>query len=428
MTQDTQPDTGPDQEDLPLLTAPHEGIPTVTADPAGLAALARRFAAGTGPLSVDTERAQGFRYSGRAYLIQVRREGAGTALIDPIPLAGDPGFAAFREGVGDAEWIIHAASQDLPCLVDLGLRPTKLFDTELAARLLGHARVGLGPLVEELLGVRLLKEHSAADWSTRPLPTDWLAYAALDVELLVELRDLLAAELVAAGKQDWAAQESAWWLEWADRGPQPRVDPWRRTSGMHLVRSGLGAAIVRELWQTRDEIGRRLDRAPSRILNDHAITDLAHVVRNGPLVPSRDLLHGVAMFNRREARRQESSWLEALARVAAMAKTDYPPAHTPPNGPPPPRTWGQKDPAAAARWEAVRGPLNDLAEQLHLPPENLISPDPLRRVLWQPAGTDAEVLDAQLAAMDVRPWQRELTVPVILSGVLADPPGQGEPH
>ena len=173
-----------------------------------------RLAAGNGPVAVDAERAHGFRYSQRAYLIQLRRAGAGTHLIDPIAFAPreerDPAdLSALGAAIADAEWVIHAASQDLTCLYEVGMVPQTLFDTELAGRLLGYPRVALGTMVEELLGIRLLKEHSASDWSTRPLPAEWLTYAALDVELLLELRDLLAGQLQQSGKWEWAQQEFA---------------------------------------------------------------------------------------------------------------------------------------------------------------------------------------------------------------------------
>ena len=117
------------------------------------------------------------------------------------------GLAKLGELLATDEWILHAATQDLACLAEVGLVPTKLFDTELGSRLAGLPRVGLGAVVAELLGLHLAKEHSAADWSTRPIPQDWLVYAALDVELLPDLRDALAAVLETAGKTQIAEQE-----------------------------------------------------------------------------------------------------------------------------------------------------------------------------------------------------------------------------
>ncbi len=250
---------------VPLLE-PREGIPPVTASPQDLAAVVAAFAAGTGPVAVDAERASGYRYGQRAYLVQLRRAGAGTALIDPIA-CGD--LSALGDVLADAEWVLHAATQDLPCLYEIGMRPTRLFDTELAGRLAGFARVGLGPMVENVLGFALEKGHSAVDWSTRPLPDPWLRYAALDVELLVDLRDALEEELREQGKLDWALQEFA--AIAAAPPPAPRVDPWRRTSGMHKVRRRRQLGAVRELWTARDEIAQGRDVSPGRVLTDAAI-------------------------------------------------------------------------------------------------------------------------------------------------------------
>ncbi len=206
--------------------------------------------------------------------MQLRRSGAGTALIDPIPLAD---LSTLDEAIADAEWVLHAASQDLPCLAEVGLRPRRLFDTELAARLAGFERVGLAALTEQLLGYRLEKHHSAADWSSRPLPESWLTYAALDVEMLTDLRDVLAAELARQGKQEWAAEEFAALVLWGTRPPRVRAEPWRRTSGIHRVRGPRAQARVRALWYARDQIAVRRDTAPGRVLPDSAIIAAAEL-------------------------------------------------------------------------------------------------------------------------------------------------------
>ena len=190
--------------DVVAYTSPRDGLPPVTDSPEALQDAARALASGKGPVSIDAERASGFRYGQSAYLIQLRRAGSGTILIDPLATGDLDPLARALDG---PEWILHAADQDLPCLADLGLVPSALFDTELAARLLGRDHVGLGAVTEETLGLRLAKDHAAADWSIRPLPVSWLIYAALDVELLADLREALSTELVAAGKSEWAAQE-----------------------------------------------------------------------------------------------------------------------------------------------------------------------------------------------------------------------------
>ena len=406
--------------EVPILDAPRDGVPEVVDTPEGLDELVRAFAGGTGPVAVDTERAQGYRYSGRAYLLQFRRQGAGTALVDPIPLIAGPGLSGIQASLDDAEWIIHAATQDLPCLVEAGLLPRRMFDTELAARLLGYPRVALGTLVEQLLGLRLLKEHSAADWSTRPLPKEWLAYAALDVELLMDLRDILSDELREAGKEEWAEQEFSYLLGQAALPVVPRVDPWRRTSGIHAVRNPRALAVVRELWTARDELARSLDKAPGRILGDEGIATVAMGIKEGSADVDHRALQAIPRFNRREAKRYRQTWLDAIQRALQLPQRELPPLYLPTDGPPPPRTWSSRDPQAAKRWEAVRPLLADLADTLKLPVENLAPPDPIRRVLWTPQGTDEASIRSQLAGLGVRPWQVDLVGPPMAAALIVD--------
>jgi len=400
-----------------LVSAPADGIPPVIDSPGALDRAIAVLSAGTGPLAVDTERAQSFRYSAKAYLIQLRRAGAGTFLIDPVALEGGrerADLSALAEATADAEWIIHAAQQDLPCLAEVDLLPERVFDTELAGRLLGLPRVSLSALAERALGKTLAKEHSAADWSKRPLPEGWLSYAALDVELLVDLRDWVASELEAAGKTEWARQEFAFLVGTAADAPVRREDPWRRTSGIHDLRTPAQLAVVRELWQTRDEIARRADRAPGRVLPDSAISELAARVGPQRSALGRADMQAVRGFSWRIAARYESSFLSALDRVAALTRSDLPPVSLTPDGPPPTRTWAKRFPEAFARWNRVRPATIALAEQLHLPVENLVPPDAIRRLAWEPpADADAEAVDAFLADRLVRQWQRELVVPLV---------------
>jgi ribonuclease D len=407
----TEPDLDQETE---LLTAPIEGVPPIVTTPEGLQEASAALRAGTGPVAVDAERAHGFRYSQRAYLIQLRRAGSGTHLVDPIAFGQPADLSALGAAVSDAEWVIHAANQDLRCLYEVGLIPTTLFDTELAARLLGYPRVALGTMLEELLGVRLLKEHSASDWSRRPLPEEWLIYAALDVELLIELRDRLATKLLETGKWQWAEQEFAALVASAGVGPEPRRDPWRRTSGIHHVHTRRGLAYVAELWYARDAVAQRLDKAPSKILPDAAITELAAHKH-----PDRTTLRKISAFSRRQARRAEAAWLTALDVVAEMPDGALPPMHIPNDGPPQSRMWPAKNPGAAARLAAVRAALLTIAERYELPMENLITPDHLRRLAWRPPSPLTEdSVDQTLASLGARQWQRELTVAAITKAMI----------
>ncbi|WP_030680776.1 ribonuclease D [Streptomyces rimosus] len=398
---DSPPDTRP--APVPLLE-PREGTPPVTATAEELAEVVAAFAAGTGPVAVDAERASGYRYGQRAYLVQLRRDGAGSVLIDPV---GCPDLSALGEAIGDAEWVLHAATQDLPCLRDIGMVPSRLFDTELAGRLAGFARVGLGAMVENVLGYALEKGHSAVDWSTRPLPEPWLRYAALDVELLVDLRDALEDELARQGKLEWARQEFAA-IAAAPPAP-PRKDPWRRTSGMHKVRRRRQMAVVRELWTTRDQVAQRRDISPGKVLGDAAIIEAAL-----NLPPNTHALATLAGFGHRMGRRQLEQWQAAVDRARALPESELPQPGQPLNGPPPPRSWADKDPAAAARLAAARTAVTALAEDLNLPQENLITPDTVRRLCWEPpAEPTGEAVAAVLAGHGARPWQIEQVTPIL---------------
>ncbi|QOV43584.1 ribonuclease D [Streptomyces chromofuscus] len=396
---------------IPLLE-PREGIPPVVADEAALAEVITAFAAGSGPVAVDAERASGYRYGQRAYLVQLRRQGAGTALIDPVAC---PDLSALGEALSGVEWVLHAATQDLPCLREIGMMPTRLFDTELAGRLSGFPRVGLGAMVENVLGFVLEKGHSAVDWSTRPLPEPWLRYAALDVELLVDLRDALEKELDRQGKLEWALQEFD--AIAAAPPPEPRKDPWRRTSGMHKVRRRRQLAVVRELWETRDRIAQRRDVSPGKVLSDTAIVEAALALPG--TVHALSALNG---FGHRMGRRQLEQWQAAVDRAKALPESQLPQPGQPVAGPPPPRAWADKDPAAAARLSAARAGVSALAEELGLPQENLITPDTVRRVCWEPPSADVAAVAGVLRGYGARDWQVELVAPVLVRALSAKAP------
>ncbi|MCW2715183.1 MAG: ribonuclease [Frankiales bacterium] len=399
-----------------LLLAPREGVPPVTTTAAGLRELVERFAAGTGPVAVDAERASGYRYSQRAYLVQLRRRGAGSALIDPI---GCPDLSELSTALQDDEWVLHAASQDLACLAEVGFVPSRVFDTELAGRLAGFERVGLGAMVEKVLGLRLEKGHSAADWSTRPLPDSWLVYAALDVEVLLELRDALEAELRDQGKLELAHEE----FEAVRRAlpPAPRVDPWRRTSGMHRLRSRRQLAAVQAMWEARDAMARRRDIAPGRILPDAAIVA---AVTAAPT--SAGALLELPVFGGRSTRRHVDVWFGALQAASALPEDRLPLPLPQGDGPPAANRWAERDPVAAKRLARVRAVVIDLAAELRLPQENLVQPEALRRLAWTPPAPDGgdptpeSVADA-LRRHGAREWQvRAVAAP--LAAVLPDPP------
>ena len=390
-----------------------EALPTATLAAAAvvidtreqyLEAVARLSSAG-GPVAVDAERASGFRYSQRAYLIQVFRRGAGTFLFDP-PAIGS--FAELQAAIGDTEWVLHAASQDLPCLREVGLEPGSLFDTELGARLAGLPRVGLGAVVEETLGLHLAKEHSAADWSTRPLPASWLTYAALDVELLLDVRDGIFERLESAGKLDLARQEFDAVL--AREVPEAKAEPWRRLSGLHTVRGQRALAVARELWLARDAYAREVDTAAGRLLPDGSI-----IVAARTTLASKRELAALKSFSGRASRSQLDRWWAAIE--AGLATDDLPAFRSGDDSIPPPRAWADRNPEADRRLRAIKPRLQVIADGLELPLENLLTPEHVRRIAWNPpTSIDLSAVAEALMALGARPWQVDATAQAIVEG------------
>ncbi|WP_336991590.1 HRDC domain-containing protein [Leucobacter sp. VD1] len=372
-------------------------------DDAGLERAAEALAAADGPVGVDAERASGFRYGSDAYLVQMFRRGTRPFLFDPTEIES---FAPLAEAITDEEWILHAASQDIPCLSALGLSPTRLFDTELAARLLGYERVGLGAIVESLLGISLEKAHSAADWSQRPLPEPWLEYAALDVALLPDLRDAVAADLEAQGKSEFARQEFEAVRTRPDKPRSP--EPWRKLSGGHSLRSPRSLAIARELWLARDELARERDVAPGRLIPDASLVAAASANPR-----SKGGLARLQTFRGRASRTEIDRWWRAILR--GKTTEDLPgPKPRDPDSVPHHRGWSQRHPEAAARLTAARTALEAEAERQRIPIENLLTPDTLRRVVWSPPGDrSADAVALRLKELGARDWQIGITAPII---------------
>lgn len=380
----------------PLL-APAAGTPAVIETEASFKLALAELAKGTGPFAVDAERASGYKYSARAYLIQIKRNSGGLHLIDPIPFGPDHQlFIELNELLNTDEVILHASTQDLPCLRELGINPKLLFDTELGGRIAGLPRVGLGPLLEAHLGVLLAKEHSAVDWSVRPLPLDWLNYAALDVELLIELRNTIAQLLLAAKKLPWAEAEFAAILA-APPNP-PRVDPWRRTSGMHKIRKRNQLAIIRALWNVRNQIAESLDVSPGKLLNDNAIVELAM----NPPANKREFDKVLRPIGLRARWRENLDiWLAAIASAVALPESDYPEMRAAGDSMPPTKIWKERFPEKYAPFTHARAAVELRAGELNIPVENLISPEVIRKLVWK-LSTDVAKDALELGA---RPWQ-----------------------
>jgi ribonuclease D len=410
------------EEELPAATpllSPADGVPDVIDTEEEFDRALTELAGGHGPFAFDAERASGYKYSARAYLIQIKREGGGLHLIDPIPFG--PNHRVFRDLntlIHDVEVILHASTQDLPCLRELGIHPNKLFDTELGGRIAGLPRVGLGPLLESLMGVALAKEHSAVDWSTRPLPHDWLNYAALDVELLIELRDKVYHLLLEAGKWGWAEEDFVSII--SAPPPAPRIDPWRRTSGMHKIKKRQHMAVVREIWLARDQIASELDISPGRLLSDTAITEIASVSDKDPITNRKHLEKILRPLGLR-ARWLENAptWIRCINDAIALPEDQWPEARTKSDSMPPIKIWRERFPERYAPLSHARHNVQLRADELSIPSENLITPELVRRICWQPP--DGPVRDA-LVAMGARRWQAEITAPILESALLEREP------
>jgi ribonuclease D len=319
-------------------------------------------------------------------------------LFDP-PAIGS--FEELHAEIGAEEWILHAASQDLACLREVGLDPSRIFDTELAARLLGFPRVGLGTVVEELLGIHLAKEHSAADWSTRPLPATWLEYAALDVELLVDVRDRMVDLLEEQDKTEIAAQEFE-----ATRLKEPKpalADPWRKLNGVSSIRSAQGQAVARELWRSRDALGREIDTAPGRLIPDASIIAAALAMPS-----SKRELASLRAFSGRASRTELERWWAAVD--VGRSSDDLPVSRRSEDTLPPVRSWAERNPEADLRLKLSRAALQVVSEERAIPLENLLTPEFLRRLAWNPPSpVEPASVAIGLAKLGARPWQIELT-------------------
>jgi len=388
-----------DTEDPVLISSPRGGVPAVIDRPEDLQEAARSLAGGSTPVALDVERAQGFRYGADPYLVQVRREDVGTFLVDAHALPDLSGLAAGTDDV----WILHDAAQDLPNLVQTGLSPREIFDTEVAARLLGLRRFGLAAVCRQVLGLDLAKDHQASDWSVRPLPVDWLRYAALDVELLTELYSRMSVDLDALGRWEWAQQEFRHVL-----APPPaplRTERWRAVPGAGTIRARRGLAVLRNLWEAREVVAREIDLAPGRLVRNSALVRAAQQ----PPRNRRELL-AIAEFRSPRARPHTDTWLRAVRRATLLEDRDLPARHAPnvPGSVPDVRHWARLDPDAHQRLQAVRAAVSAVAEPLDLSPEVVLEPRDQRFLAWAPLDpstpTDPAVAD-RLAESQARPWQ-----------------------
>ncbi len=402
-----------DTDDPVLISSPRDGVPAVIDQPQDLEEAARALTGGSTPIAVDVERAQGFRYGADPYLVQVRREDVGTFLVDAHAL---PDLSSLAPGMNDV-WVLHDAAQDLPNLVQTGLHPHDIFDTEVAARLMGLRRFGLAAVCQQVLGLDLAKDHQTADWSVRPLPVDWLRYAALDVELLTELYARMSVDLDRLGRWEWAQQE----FHHVMTAPVPPVkaERWRTVPGAGKIRTRRGLAVLRNLWEAREVVAREMDLAPGRLLRSSALVRAAQQ----PPRNRRELL-AIAEFRSPQARAHTDTWLRAVRRATLLEDRDLPPRHAPnvPGSIPDVRHWARLDPDAYQRLQTIRAAVSGVAEPLDLSPDVVLEPRDQRFLAWAPLAPSMPTHRAvaeRLEESHARPWQIALVL-VPLTEALSD--------
>jgi ribonuclease D len=357
---------------------------------------------GVQQVAIDAERASGFRYSQRAYLIQIAVRDLGIWLVDPV---ADLDLTDLIAPLNSKTWLLHAATQDLPCLAELGFKPAGLIDTELTARIVGLERVGLGSVCESLLEIELAKEHSAADWSQRPLTQEMLDYAALDVDVMFELWEKLSELARETEKEAWLAEEFEHLLDFK---PKPALEePWRGLPGISRIKDLAKLKIAASLHATRDSIAIEKDIAPGRLIPDRSIMA---AVNQAP--KSRSDLANNKEFQGRASRTLLSTWWEAIAKAQELEISLEPSEKG--NGIPNHKSWERRFPEAHHRLEVVRPLVLAMAAELKIPVENLLTPDYLRRVCFEPQQDVAK----QLGEYGARKWQIDLVTEVIQKGLL----------
>ena len=279
---------------MPLRT-PLGGTPSLISTADELKNAADVLANGRGPLAVDTERASAYRYGDRAFLLQLKRAGSGLFLVDAE--ACRSAMELLTPVLNRLTWIIHSARTDLPALLDMGLTPHRLFDTELGGRIAGLKKVNLADMVDGLVGYRLAKEHGHENWSRRPLPEEWLDYAALDVDCLLELSTAVTGLLSELDRFAWWAEECEY-IRTSTLADGPSVEPSLRVKGLNNLSSHAQRSLAFILSQERDRRARLVDRSPHRVLSN---SDLIAIARKNPrtIQEMMDASHFRSMRNAR---------------------------------------------------------------------------------------------------------------------------------
>ncbi len=338
-------------------------------------------------LAVDTEAASFHRFHDRIYLLQLssRHE---TAVVDPLAVTSlTPLAAALADPA--VEIVFHDADYDLRLLnLEYGFGITNLFDTRIAAQLLNEPGVGLAALLEKYLGVKLDKRYQRADWSARPLSPEMLNYAAADTHHLPVLRDLLREQLRERGRLEWAEEEFALATGARWSPPEAAEPAYLRLKGAKVL-PGRALAVLRELFEWRDQLARRTDKAAFRILNNEPMLAMA-------TAPPTDLvgLKAVRGIGGEQAERRGGEILAAVQRGMAVPEADLPRVERPPRRP--------ADPAYEVRLERLKAARNLLAAQYELAPGVLCPNGTLEAI----ASMNPASIDELAKVPGLRRWQR----------------------
>lgn len=336
-------------------------------------------------LALDTEGASFHRFVDRIYLLQLSTRDH-HAVIDPLPIGAPAGLGRMLEDPA-VEVVFHDADYDLRLLEqDYGWKIKHIFDTRVAAQLLGYSAFGLAALLERFFDVKLDKKHQRADWSMRPLTADMLDYAAQDTRYLLDLKDRMSAELERMGRMSWAREEFGL-LEgtrWAE--DEPNTAFLKLKGARDLSRREL--AVLRELVPWRDGVAKQMDRATFRVLGNEQLLEIS---RSQP--DTRDALGKIKGMPRGILEQRGSELLAAVQRAKEVPEPELPKFTRAPR-------W-DRDPEFDARVSALKTARDAAAKRLELDPGVLCSRERMEAV----ARRNPATVDELAEVTELRRWQ-----------------------
>ena len=345
-------------------------------------------------IALDTEGASFHRFVDRVYLMQLSTRDA-TAIVDPLPTGDLMALKPLVESP-DIEIVFHDADYDLRLLrQDYGWATRHIFDTRIAAQLLGYKAFGLAALLELHFGITLDKKFQRADWSLRPLSAGMLEYASQDTMYLLALRDILHAELDAKGRLGWAAEEFAR-LEQTQWSAEDSSQLFLKVKGARdLKRREL--AVLRELVPWRDGVAKELDRSTFRVVSNDVLLEICRVQPN-----NKQALGVIKGMPRGVLDQRGDVVLACVTRAMALDEADLP------KFPKAPR-W-DKDPEFDDRSARLRAVRDEVATRLELDPGVLCSREKLETIARRLPTSMEELYETP----ELRRWQADLLGPGVL--------------